>query len=160
MQSKLFIALLVLAALVAVARVYLTVRRVRQNQSEDWDERLVKNLRAQGGDPFRPYEVDFFFDLPDQGACEQVSSLLEARGCSVDFRRVDPERGDRYTLHALKSQRISVPGMQETTREFAALAAQHGGRYDGWATAGITRAGANSGDTGGRRGESPRGNRR
>jgi hypothetical protein len=140
MQSKLFIALLVLAALVAVARVYLTVRRVRQNQSEDWDERLVKNLRAQGGDPFRPYEVDFFFDLPDQGACEQVSSLLEARGCSVDFRRVDPERGDRYTLHALKSQRISVPGMQESTREFAALAAQHGGRYDGWATAGITRA--------------------
>jgi hypothetical protein len=140
MQSKLFIALLMLAALVAVVRVYLTVRRVRQNQSEDWDERLVKNLRAQGGDPFKPYEVDFFFDLPDQGACEQVAVLLKGRGCSVDFRRVDPARGDRYTLHALKSQRISVPGMQESTREFAALAAQHGGRYDGWATAGITRA--------------------
>jgi regulator of RNase E activity RraB len=142
MQSKLFIALLVLAALVAVVRVYLTVRRVRQNRSEDWDERLVKNLRTQGGDPFKPYEVDFFFDLPDQGACEQVAGLLGARGYSVDFRRVEPERGDRYTLHALKSQRISVPGMQETTREFSALAAQHGGRYDGWATAGITRAAA------------------
>jgi len=142
MQSKLFIALLMLAALVAVVRVYMTVRRVRQDKSEDWDEGLVKNLRTQGGDPFNPYEVDFFFDLPDQGACEQVAALLKARGYSIDFRRVDPERGDRYTLHALKSQRVSVPGMQETTREFTALAAQHGGRYDGWATAGITRAAA------------------
>jgi hypothetical protein len=147
MQSKLFIALLVLAALVAVVRVYLTVRRVRQNRSEDWDERLVKNLRTQGGDPFKPYEVDFFFDLPDQGACEQVAGLLGARGYCVDFRRVEPERGDRYTLHALKSQRISVPGMQETTREFSALAAQHGGRYDGWVTAGITRAAARGGES-------------
>jgi regulator of RNase E activity RraB len=148
MQSKLFIALLMLAALVAVVRVYLTVRRVRQNKSEDWDERLVKNLRTQGGDPFKPYEVDFFFDLPDQGECEQVAALLEGRGYSVDFRRVDPARGDRYTLHALKSQRISVPGMQESTREFAALAAQHGGRYDGWATAGITRAAVRRDDGG------------
>jgi regulator of RNase E activity RraB len=148
MQSKLFIALLLLAALVAVVRVYLTVRRVRQNQSEDWDERLVKNLRAQGGDPFKPYEVDFFFDLPDQGACEQVAGVLGSRGYSIDFRRVDPERGDRYTLHALKSQRVSVPGMQESTQEFKALAAQHGGRYDGWATAGITRAAARRDDSG------------
>ena len=148
MQSKLFIALLMLAALVAVVRVYVTVRRARQNQSEDWDERLVKNLRTQGGDPFQPYEVDYFFDLPDQGACEQVASLLGKRGFGVDFRRVDPERGDRYTLHALKSQRISVPGMQETTREFSALAAQHGGRYDGWAAAGITRAAARIDDSG------------
>lgn len=146
MQSKWFVSLLILAALVAVVRVYLTVRRVRQNQTEDWDERLVKNLRAEGGDPFKPYEVDFFFDLPDQGSCEAVARLLESRGCSVDFRRVDPERGDRYTLHALKSQRISVPGMQELTREFKALAAQHGGSYDGWATAGITRAAARRDD--------------
>ncbi|MDE2220429.1 MAG: ribonuclease E inhibitor RraB, partial [Gammaproteobacteria bacterium] len=85
---------------------------------------------------------------PDQGACEQVAGALGTRGFSVDFRRVDPERGDRYTLHALKSQRISVPGMQATTREFKALAVQHRGRYDGWATAGITRAAARRDDGG------------
>ncbi len=132
--------LLVLAALVAVVRVYMTVRRVSQNKAEDWDEQLVKNLRTQGGDPFRPYAVDYFFDLPDAGACERVAALLGERGFTVDFRQLDPERGDRYTLHAFKSQRISVPDMQATTREFTALAVQHGGRYDGWATAGITRA--------------------
>lgn len=131
--------LLVLAASVAVVRVYLTVRRASAQRKEDWDERLVKNLRAQGGDLFSPYEVDFFFDLPDQATCEQLAGVLRARDFTVDYRQVDPDRGDRFTLHALKSLRISVPDMQALTREFKQLALQHRGRYDGWAAAGMTR---------------------
>jgi regulator of RNase E activity RraB len=132
--------LLVGAAVVAVLRIYFTVRKLRARQADDWDEKLVKNLRAQGGDPFSPYAVDFFFDLPDAAACEKVSALLRTREYTIDFRRVDPDRGDRYTLHALKSVRVSVPEMQALTRELSALAVHHGGRYDGWATAGITRS--------------------
>jgi regulator of RNase E activity RraB len=131
--------LLVGAAVVAVLRIYFTVRKLRAQQADDWDEKLVKNLRAQGGDPFSPYEVDFFFDLPDEDACEKVGALLRTRDYAIDYRRVDPDRGDRYTLHALKSVRVSVPDMQALTRELSALAVHHGGRYDGWATAGITR---------------------
>jgi hypothetical protein len=131
--------MLVLAASVAVVRVYMTVRRVSAQRKQDWDERLVKNLRAQGGDPFSPYEIDFFFDLPDQAACEQLASLLRAREFAVDYRQVDPEVGDRFTLHALKALRLSVPDMQALTREFKELAVRHGGRYDGWAAAGMTR---------------------
>ncbi|MBS0387577.1 MAG: hypothetical protein JSR15_03775, partial [Proteobacteria bacterium] len=71
---------LVAAALLAVVRVYFTLRRLSQNKTEDWDERLVKNLRTQGGDPFSPSDVDFFFDLPDQEACEQVAGVLGTRG--------------------------------------------------------------------------------
>ena len=131
--------LLVFAGIVAVLRVYLTVRRLSQRRGQDWDERLVKNLRAQGGELFRPHEVDFFFDLPDQGACERLGALLGAREFAVDFHRVDQEVGDRYTLHARKAIRISVSEMQEQTREFRELAAQHQGRYDGWAAAGMMR---------------------
>jgi hypothetical protein len=131
--------LMVLAATVAVVRVYFAVRRLSAKRKEDWDERLVKNLRAQGGDLFSPYEVDFFFDLPDQAACEQLGALLKAREFTVDYRQVDADRGDRFTLHALKSLRISVPDMQALTREFKQLAAQYSGRYDGWAAAGMTR---------------------
>ena len=131
--------LLVLAAVVAVVRVYLTVRRVSAQRKGDWDERLVKNLRAQGGDLFKPYEVDFFFDLPDQAACEQLGALLRERDFAVDFRQVDADRGDRFTLHAFKSLRVSVPEMQALTREFKELALRHAGRYDGWAAAGMTR---------------------
>lgn len=151
MHSQWITWLLVLAALLAVVRVYFIVRRLSRNKTEDWDERLVKNLRTQGGDPFSASAVDFFFDLPDQGACQQVASVLGARGFSVDFRRDDPERSDRYTLHALKSMRISVPDMQATRREFTALAVQHGGRYDGWATASITRAAVGRDETDGAR---------
>ena len=139
---QLFIWLLVLAALVAALRVYMSVRKLSTQREDDWDERLVKNLRAQGGDPFKPFDVDFFFDLPDQPACEQVSALLTTREYAVDFRRVDPDRGDRYTLHAQRNMRVSVPDMQALTREFSALAALHGGRYDGWAAAGVTRTAA------------------
>ena len=142
---QLFAWLLVAAAVVAVLRVYVTLRRLRRQEADDWDEHLVKNLRAQGGDPFKPSAVDFFFDLPDQPACEQVKAALTARGYSVDFRRVDPARGDGFTLHALVSMRISVPEMQTLRRELTALAVHHGGRYDGWATTGITRAARSGG---------------
>jgi len=132
--------LLVGAAVIAVLRIYFTVRKLKGQQADDWDERLVKNLRAQGGDMFSPYEVDFFFDLPDEPACEKVAALLRARDYMVDYRRVDADRGDRYTLHALRSLRVSVPDMQALTRELSALAVHHGGRYDGWAAAGVTRS--------------------
>jgi hypothetical protein len=139
---QLFTWLMVLAAAVAAYRVYIAVRRLRAQKAEDWDEHLVKNLRAQGNDPFRPSDVDFFFELPDQRSCEQVSEQLGTRGFKVDFRRIDPERGEGFTLHALASMRISVPEMQKLRHELTGLAMSHGGRYDGWATAGITRAAA------------------
>jgi hypothetical protein len=131
--------LLVLAGAIAVFRVALIVRKARNDRPDDWDERLVKNLRAQGGDPFSPYEVDFFFDLPDAGACETVAAALRSDDYTVDFRQLEPDLGVSYTLHARKRIRVSVPDMQGLTRSFSALAAQHGGHYDGWVTAGISR---------------------
>jgi regulator of RNase E activity RraB len=131
--------LLIAAGAIAVLRIVIIVRKVRGAQQGDWDERLVKNLRAQGGDLFSPYEVDFFFDLPDAAACEKTAEMLRAQGYEVDFRQLEPDRGVSFTLHARKRIRVSVPDMQALTRELGALAAQHGGRYDGWATAGIKR---------------------
>jgi len=132
--------LLVAAGAIAALRIVMIVRKARAAQPDDWDERLVKNLRAQGGDPFSPYEVDCFFDLPEAAACEKTAAALRAQGYEVDFRQLEPDRGVSFTLHARKRIRVSVPEMQALTLELRALAAQHGGRYDGWATAGITRA--------------------
>jgi hypothetical protein len=136
---QLFTVLLVLAALVAALRVYLTVKRMRSGSQDDWDERLVKNLRAQGGNPFANHEVDFFFDLPAEPACEQLAAELRGEEFAVDYKAIDPERGSGWSLHAAKSIRISVPDMQALTLRFKALAIRHGGRYDGWATAGMNR---------------------
>ena len=129
-----------LAAAVAGWRVIARVRELRAQRREDWDERLVKKLRAQGGDPFSPHEIDFFFDLPDEAACQRVRTTLEVEGFTVDYRPMSPDVGKDYTLHARKPLRISVPDMQAFSARFKALAIELGGRYDGWAAPGITRA--------------------
>ena len=134
-----FTILLVLAALVAAFRVYLAIKAMRKGPADDWDERLVKNLRAQGGNPFANHEVDFFFDLPTEDACQAVTAQLREQGFEVDHKAQDPQLGTSFSLHAVKSIRISVPDMQGHSQAFRALATQHGGRYDGWATAGMNR---------------------
>jgi hypothetical protein len=128
-----------LAAAVACWRVLVRVRALRAQQREDWDERLVKHLRSQGGDPFSAHEIDFFFDLPDEAACQRLRAPLESEGFTIDFRPMSPDIGNAYTLHARKALRISVPDMQDFSKRFKALALEMGGHYDGWAAPGITR---------------------
>jgi hypothetical protein len=132
-------ALLLAAAAIAVYRVYRSMKQAAANRSADWDEQLVKNLRAQGGTAFRDYEIDFFFGMPSADACQALESSLVADGCTVDFRAATTEGATGYTLHARKSMRVSVPLMQEHSQRYRKLAAQHAGSYDGWATEGITQ---------------------
>ncbi|MGH8230409.1 MAG: ribonuclease E inhibitor RraB [Steroidobacteraceae bacterium] len=127
--------LLVLAALLALARIVMAVRKARSlTRHDDWDARLVKNLRAAGGNAFTPYEVDFFFNLPDEASCTAVRALLEPEGFAIDTRVMSAEGASGYSLHARKHLRVSVTEMQDYSRRFRALAEQHGGHYDGWMT--------------------------
>jgi histidinol-phosphate/aromatic aminotransferase/cobyric acid decarboxylase-like protein len=125
---------LALAAVLAIARVAIALRRSRSQDQQDWDARLVQNLRAAGGNSFTPYEVDFFFGLPDEAACSAVRGILEPEGFAVDARAAVGEAASGYSLHARKHLRISVGEMQEHSKRFRALAEQFGGNYDGWMT--------------------------
>lgn len=131
--------LLFVAAAVAVYRVYGAIQRLRSQREDDWDEQLVKNLRAQGGDAFRPYEIDFFFGVPDEAACQQMAVALRGDGCEADFRPAETEGATGYTLHASKLLRVSVPEMQAHSKRYRQLALSHNSSYDGWATAGVTK---------------------
>jgi hypothetical protein len=127
--------LLVLAALLAIARVVVALRKARaQSNHDDWDARLVKNLRAAGGNSFTAYEVDFFFGLPDEAASTALRSALEPEGFLIDTRIMSGEGASGYSLQARKHLRISVTEMQAFSKRFRALAEQHGGYYDGWMT--------------------------
>lgn len=128
---------LALAALVALLRVVVPlVRRARADKKDDWDARMVRDLRAGGANAFTPYEVDFFFMLPDEQACNSLRQRLESEGFATDARSVDAESsdGDGFSLHARKRLRISASDMREYSQRFQALATQFGGHYDGWAT--------------------------
>jgi hypothetical protein len=126
--------LLVLGALLAVARIAIALRRARGQGQLDWDARLVQNLRSAGGNAFTPYEVDFFFNLPDDAACASLRTTLEAEGFAVDSRVATGEAASGFSLHARKQLRVSVTEMQEHSRRFRLLAEQLGGHYDGWMT--------------------------
>jgi len=135
-----YLALVLGAAAFAAYRIWHAVRRVLADRADDWDERLVKNLRAQGGDPFSPYEIDFFFAVPTQPQCQSLADVLTADDFAVDFRAMNTEGTSGYTLHARKPIRVSVPEMRAYSARFRELAVQHNVSYDGWATAGITRS--------------------
>src|ERR1700730_18465778 len=126
---------LVLIALLALVRVVLALRKARaQSTHDDWDERLVKNLRAACCNSFTPYEVDFFFTVPDEAAVASLRGTLESDGFAIDTRIMSAEGMSGYSLHARKHLRISVTEMQEFSKRFRTLAEQHGGYYDGWMT--------------------------
>lgn len=129
--------LLVIAAVALLARIFVKVRNSRMaNVREDWDAKQIALLRSRGSDPFQPHEVDFFFGVPSEAACETLRRQLETEGFTVDTKPVTEGVDQVISLHARKEMRLSVPDMQEFTRRFGELASGLGGRYDGW-TAGI-----------------------
>ncbi|MCC7463071.1 MAG: ribonuclease E inhibitor RraB [Gammaproteobacteria bacterium] len=132
-MNSLWMMLVAVAAVALVTvRIVGSVRRMRRAQADDWDAQQVKKLRARGGDPFTPYDIDFFFGVPDADTCSRLAQLLQAEGCTVDFRAVPPDTGSGYSLHARKALRLSVTEMQEHSARYRALARQHGSIYDGW----------------------------
>jgi hypothetical protein len=125
-----FFAALVAALGVILVRMYFKLRSVRGSRAESWDEHMIGQLRSQGYAPFNDYRVDFFLALPDEAAVQSARSRLEPE-FAVDAKPLQQERG--FSLHATKTMRLIVPEMQEISRRLTALAAELGGRYDGWA---------------------------
>ena len=134
MRSAFLVLIAVAVAVLVAVRIIGAVRRNRGQAHDDWDARMVQNLRAAGGNSFTPYEVDFFFNLPDEAACAALRSTLEPEGFAIDTRVMGGEGASGYSLHAHKMLRISVTEMQDYSQRFRLLAEQYGGHYDGWMT--------------------------
>jgi Regulator of ribonuclease activity B len=128
--------LLFLAGAVLLGRIYYGIRKMKERTVKDWDERLIDRLRKSGSDPFQPHEVDFFMAMPSEAAGHAVAAILEAEGYRVDVKAAPDNPADHpFSLHAIKSMRLSVPGMHELTKRFQELAKANGGHYDGWSAA-------------------------
>jgi Regulator of ribonuclease activity B len=122
----------VVAAAIIIARIYFKIRNIQRSKQESWDARTIEQLRSKGYAPFNEYKVDFFLALPDEAACQSVRSRLESDGFSVDAKPMAEKTDLPFSLHASKSMRLIVPDMQDLTQRLTALAAEFGGRYDGW----------------------------
>jgi hypothetical protein len=128
------IVLVLLAAAVVVVRFIQSVRKGREQHGQDFDSKLISQLRAKGMDPFKDHEVDFFFALPDETASAAVNKELEAKGFRVDVKAVPENPEYPFSVHAARTMRIHAPEMRELTRQFRELAVVNRGRYDGWSS--------------------------
>lgn len=123
--------------MLVLAILYVRIRRAFLQQSsahrDNWDEMMIKRLRAGGYHPFNDYRIDFFLALSDATVCERVRARLEPEGFSIDVKPIEEESDLPFSLHASKSMRLIVPEIQTLSRRMAALAEEFQGRYDGWA---------------------------
>ena len=122
----------VVATAIIMARVYFKLRAIQGTKQESWDAKIIEQLRSKGYAPFNEYNVDFFIALPDEVACQAVRARLESDGFSVDAKPMAEKTDLPYSLHATKSMRLIVPQMQDMSQKLTTLAAEFGGRYDGW----------------------------
>jgi hypothetical protein len=122
----------IIGGVVAAWRIWQNLQKLRRQQNDSWDKRLIEQLRKRGSDPFKPHDVDFFLALPSMEAAEQISSQMRGEGFDSEIKDT-PENGDlRYVVHAHKSMQLTVPDMQDLSRRLTEAARARGGRYDGW----------------------------
>jgi hypothetical protein len=127
-----FVAVLVVALVLIVVRVYFKLRATQRARVASWDAQLIERLRSRGYIPFNDYSVDFFLALPDEAACQQVRARLEPE-FSVDVKSMQDDGELPFSLHATKSMRLILQDMQTLSARMTTLAEEFKGRYDGWA---------------------------
>ncbi|MBV6417781.1 MAG: hypothetical protein CMLOHMNK_02545 [Steroidobacteraceae bacterium] len=130
-----YLLLLLLGGAIALARIWVSIKRARDLPAHSWDEKLIAKLRAEGSDPFQPHDVVFFFGMPSEAAARRVVERLAREGFEAEYKHVPDQPEFCYAVHAQRSLRLSVPDMKATSRRFNALADEFHGRYDGWAAA-------------------------
>ena len=132
----------IIGGLLAGFRIWQNLQKLRRQKNDSWDARLIDQLRKRGSDPFKAHDVDFFLAFPTPEAAEDLAKQLRGEGFDADV--VDePESGElRYSLHAHKSMKLTVPDMQELSRRLTEAATARQGRYDGWSAKQVPRTDA------------------
>jgi len=123
---------LVIGAALAIGRIGFSIKKLREQPTDDWDARLIERLRRGGADPFRPLDIDFFLALPSEAAASAVTAQLQAEGFTVDARSVTESTDHPFSVHAIKSMQLNADGIRAASTRMRELAAAQGGRYDGW----------------------------
>jgi hypothetical protein len=106
-----------------------TTRAVeRVDDAREADERVLDHLARLGCDPFEPRETRHFLYLPSQGDAETVAVALAGDGWSTSVERSE----GAWLVVATRAHTLTPELVRETRTRLAALAAEHGGLYDGW----------------------------
>jgi hypothetical protein len=94
------------------------------------DREAIAELREQGIDLSTPRWLEFAFYFPALEGAQRTWDRLAGQ----DFKgRLEPAGGgEDYFLFAHKAVTVDLPTLQALRAEFQSLAAENGGRYEGW----------------------------
>lgn len=94
---------------------------------------VLEQLVKAGADLTQPRHVLHFLYLPDRDRAVQAAEEATARGFEVAVREPLPDYPDQWTVVCERHDVVIDPEhVREATDYFEALAASHGGDYDGW----------------------------
>jgi len=117
----------------ALGRIALSLRQLRSRKVDDWDTKLIERLRRGGADPFAAHEVGFFLAMPAEPIARRAAERLSGEGFTVDVREVPDNTEHPFSVHAMKSMQLNADSIREVSARLRQIAADAGGRYDGWA---------------------------
>jgi regulator of ribonuclease activity B len=92
------------------------------------DSKVLERLRDLGCDPRQARRIRHFVYLPTSADAEAVAQVLEREGWDT----VVVEAEDVWLVVARCLRVLTEPLVREIRAHLGALAAAHGGAYDGW----------------------------
>jgi regulator of RNase E activity RraB len=96
------------------------------------DRQVIAQLRQAGSDLSRPHPIEFFLYFPDEAAASAAAAELAGQGFGQRIERA--ARGPAWLLFLTRSMPPEEARLVALRRELEAVAARHGGEYDGWGT--------------------------
>jgi hypothetical protein len=95
------------------------------------DALVLDHLARLGCDPAQPRECRHYVYVPGELGARAVARSLNATGFDAECEQVV----DAWLVTATKTTPLSDDFVRRTRERFEALAADHGGEYDGWEAA-------------------------
>ena len=95
------------------------------------DAHVIQLLLGDGADLSKLHDIDFFLVLPDKVSANAAAVEMARLGYVVTA--VGLYEG-QWEVRASRRMAPQLDAIKATTRELDALAASHGGYYDGWDT--------------------------
>ena len=122
-------------------------KRQRDDQPVDLDERspqlgvkfkdllILDQLMKMGADLTRPRHVVHFSYAPNAAAQQAMADEARVRGFEVEAGEPLPDYPDDWPVRCEQTVALRPEVVRDNTDFFEALAARHGGEYDGWEAA-------------------------
>jgi regulator of RNase E activity RraB len=107
-----------------------------ERTAREGDASVVEAMREAGIDLSRPALVEHFVYFSSEVAARNAAGAVRARGYDVEVREAPESVENPWLLFATHQVMLDANRARASRAELEAVAAEYGGDYDGWGSAG------------------------